>query len=243
MKIYDRKLNPSAAVIMAAIAGAAALGLGSLSGAALLMASTAAAASLAGRGRRTLRMALLLARISALFFVLQLFSIRSGTTIFAAGPAVITDEGFYAALLTSAKLVAASLPLMAALSAFRTGELTDAMAQNFRLPCKYAFALASAMRFIPALSVEFAEIREAQSSRGVDFDGGGSIKKISRLAPLVLPLLLSSLRRTEAAAISAQLRGFEYRTPDSSFHRYRFRALELSSVAASIFVSAAALAL
>jgi energy-coupling factor transport system permease protein len=67
-----------------------------------------------------------------------------------------------------------------------------------------------------------AGIIEAQVSRGVDFDTKNFFKKIKLLLPLCVPLLISSVRKIEGGAISAELRGFNFRTSSSGFKQYTF---------------------
>lgn len=52
-----------------------------------------------------------------------------------------------------------------------------------------------ALRFIPTLIEETDKIMNAQKARGSDIDSGGIIKKIKALLPIIIPLLLSSVRR------------------------------------------------
>jgi energy-coupling factor transport system permease protein len=56
----------------------------------------------------------------------------------------------------------------------------------------------------------------------VDFDTRNFFKKIRLLLPLCVPLLISSVRRIEGGAISAELRGFNFRGPSSGYKRYPF---------------------
>ena len=52
-----------------------------------------------------------------------------------------------------------------------------------------------ALRFIPTLIEETEKIINAQKARGADIDSGGVIKKIKALLPIIIPLLLSSVKR------------------------------------------------
>lgn len=52
-----------------------------------------------------------------------------------------------------------------------------------------------ALRFIPTLIEETEKIMNAQKARGADIDSGGIIKKIKALLPIIIPLLLSSVKR------------------------------------------------
>jgi energy-coupling factor transport system permease protein len=104
------------------------------------------------------------------------------------------------------------------------GDISNVLNRYLRIPYKYTFALTTAMRFIPLFSDEMAGIMEAQIARGVEFDTKNFFKKIALLLPLCVPLLISSVRRIEGGAISAELRGFNFRTPASAYKRYGFGA-------------------
>ncbi len=52
-----------------------------------------------------------------------------------------------------------------------------------------------ALRFIPTLIEETEKIMNAQKARGADIDSGGILKKIKALLPIIIPLLLSSVKR------------------------------------------------
>lgn len=227
------RINPSVKLIIAFAAGMSAFAVKSVAGALFIAVLTILAAALSGLGRKTLSMALLLAKISTLLFVIQLLCAGGGNVIFRAGPLRITDEGVFFSLLMVAKLIAASLPLMLALSATKRGDLANSLVQNCRLPYKYAFALTATLKFIPALAGEMAQIMEAQRARGADFDVRNPLKKAALVAPLCLPLMLSCVRRTENSAIAAQLRGFELRRRDSGYKKYPIGIKDASAAALS----------
>ena len=233
------KLDPAAKLFSAVIISASALFSSAIAAPAAVCIGTVCAAYAAGRGRKTLDCALLIAKLSALFFLMQLFSVSSGTVLFKAGFIAVTTGGLYAAALVTAKLTAASLPLMLVLSSVGSGELTNALAQHLRLPYKYAFALSAALRAVPMLSEEMRQVMEAQSARGVDFESGGPLKKAMMIVPLAAPLLFSSIRKTDASAVAAQMRGFDLRRADNCFRRSRFGAAEAGLTAASLLAAAA----
>ena len=235
------RLDASAKLLSAVIISGAALFSDSIAVQASLCALTLCAAYAEGIGRRTLTSAALIVKLSALFFLMQLFSDTSGGLLLKAGPIAVTTGGLSAAALVTAKLTAASLPLMAALSSVGSGELTNSLAQNMRLPYKYAFALSASLRAVPVLTEEMRQVMEAQSARGIDFDAGGPLKKAALIAPLAAPLLLSLIRRTEASALSAQMRGFDLRRAENCFSRPSFGAREGALTAASLAAAAAAL--
>lgn len=72
-----------------------------------------------------------------------------------------------------------------------------------------------AFRFIPILIEETDKIMKAQIARGADFETGGIIKKAKGLIPLLVPLIISSIKRALdlATAMEARCyRGGEGRT-------------------------------
>jgi energy-coupling factor transport system permease protein len=106
------------------------------------------------------------------------------------------------------------------LSVTRMSDISNVLNRRLRIPYKYTFALTTAIRFIPLFAGEMEAIMEAQIARGVDFDTKNFFKKVRLLLPLCVPLLVSSVRRIEEGAISAELRGFNFRTPASGYKRY-----------------------
>ena len=91
----------------------------------------------------------------------------------------------------------------------------------------YAFSLTTAIRFIPVFTAAMAGIIEAQTARGVSFDTRNIFKKIGLIFPLCVPLLVTSVRKIEGAAISAELRGFNLRKRESGYKNYPIRAADI----------------
>jgi energy-coupling factor transport system permease protein len=133
-------------------------------------------------------------------------------------------------LLFVLRLIAATMPLSLVLSATRMSDISGSLIQAFGIPYKYAFALTSAMRFIPLFSTEMAGIVETQMARGIELDTKNFFKKIKLLLPLCAPLLISSVRKIEGGAISAELRGFNFRTRKSGWKKYPFRFADFLAI-------------
>lgn len=101
-------------------------------------------------------------------------------------------------------------------------DIADGLEKAFS-PLKYikvpvheiAMMISIAFRFIPILIEETDKIMKAQIARGADFETGGIIKKAKGLIPLLIPLIISSIKRALdlATAMEARCyRGGEGRT-------------------------------
>lgn len=187
-------------------------------------------AASAGIIKRALRMLLALIKFSVVLFILQVLFIRDGNVLFTIPPGItITDLGVSFSLLFVLRLIAATMPLATMLSVMQMSELSGVLVEKLRIPYKYAFGLTTAIRFIPIFMTEAADIMMAQTARGVEFDTRNFFKKIKLLLPLCVPLLVSSVKRIDRGAISAELRGFSSRKRGYSFHQYKMGLLDLAA--------------
>ncbi|MHA1713503.1 MAG: energy-coupling factor transporter transmembrane component T family protein [Candidatus Ranarchaeia archaeon] len=87
----------------------------------------------------------------------------------------------------------------------------DDLAQSLiqlRLPFEFAFAMSMATRFVPTLAIEAETIMDAQKSRGLELDKGGFLQKIRNFTPILIPLIVSSIRRALTVAESIESRAF-----------------------------------
>jgi len=191
--------------------------------------------------KRAVRILTALIKFSIILFLIQVVFIRDGEVIFIfLNRIIITREGVAFSLLFVLRLIAATMPLSLVLSATRMSDISGSLIQAFGIPYKYAFALTSAMRFIPLFSTEMAGIMETQMARGIELDTKNFFKKLKLLLPLCAPLLISSVRKIEGGAISAELRGFNFRTRKSGWKKYPFRLNDALSLAFCIILIAAA---
>ncbi len=177
----------------------------------------------AGAFSRAVRLLKGLLKISVLLFLIQLLIIQSGEALIALPLHLsITDNGLRTAINLVLRLVGATIPLALMLSITRMNDLSNALVTRVHVPYKYAFTLTTAIRFIPVFTEEMAGIMEAQISRGVEFDTRNILKKMRLILPLCVPLLITSVKKADASAISAELRGFQLRTVKSCYKTYPF---------------------
>jgi len=78
------------------------------------------------------------------------------------------------------------------------------------VPDKFAFATDLAFRFIPSLGQDFQMTLDAQRARGYELErsGAGLIQQVRNMAPLLIPLIVGSIIRSEEIIDAMDLRGF-----------------------------------
>lgn len=69
-----------------------------------------------------------------------------------------------------------------------------------------AMVMTIALRFIPTLIEETQKIMNAQKARGADMESGNIIKRVKALIPILIPLLISSIRRAYELAEAMECR-------------------------------------
>lgn len=240
---FLHRLNPITKLALAFLYGIACILCGNVLGEVgfiLLMLVISAAA---GLGKRALRLTRTLAVLGLFMFVLQLLFVRQGDPLLVIGGlCVFTTGGLISALLLSLRIIATMLPLMMLFAITPMNDLCNALVKRAHLPYRYAFIVTTAFRFVPLFTTEFREIEDAQRARGVEFETKNLIRKVRLVAPLCVPLLVSSLKKVDASAISAEMRGFSLRNRTSGFKDYPFSmrdALAFAFVLALIVLSAA----
>lgn len=192
----------------------------------------------AGVGKRITKTLISLLKLGLILFIMQIFFIREGNIIleFPFNIAV-TDKGIHFCVLLALRISAATLPLVLMLMTTKITDISGSLVKKLHVPYKYAFALTTALRFIPVFANEMSDIIEAQTARGVEFDTKNPFKKIGLILPLCVPLLISSVKRIDDSSISARLRGFSLRTCETGSKSYPVRLRDAMMICAALFTA------
>ncbi len=182
-----------------------------------LLALTLAIGAYAGVARRLTGLLKVLLPIVVVMFTLQVAFTPAGEHIVA----FATVDGVIGGLRACLRLVGVALPLVLMLSVTRLTDLANACVEVLHVPYRYAFTFTTALRFVPVFTREMNAIMEAQTARGVHFDTGNPI-------PVCIPLLVTSVQKTDATALAAEQRGFYLRTRASSYRRYPMTATDIA---------------
>lgn len=173
--------------------------------------------------------------------VLQIFFVKTGNLVIDWWIFKITDQALLRAGFITARI---SLMVMgASLLTFTTSpvEISDGI-ESLLFPLKYikfpvhefALIMNIALRFIPSLLEETDRIIKAQKARGANFESGNIFKRIKALIPVLIPLLISSLRRADELADAMEARCYA-----GSKNRTRYKVLKPSyrDLIATVIVS------
>ena len=80
--------------------------------------------------------------------------------------------------------------------------------EESRVPYEFAFAFTTAVRFVPVLAEEAQTIMDAQKARGLELEKGGLLKKIRNYIPVLIPLIVSAIRRSLELAEAMESRAW-----------------------------------
>lgn len=190
----------------------------------------------AGAFSRLASLLKVLVPVAVLMFVLQLAFVRNGDAI----ALFITTDGLQTGGKACLRLVGVALPLVLMLAVTKLNDLANVCVEMLHIPYKYAFTFTTALRFVPVFTQEMNAIMEAQMARGVQFDTHNPFKKMSLMLPVCIPLLVTSVGKTDATALAAEQRGFYLRTRASSYKRYPLRGIDIAALALCIALAACA---
>ncbi len=192
--------------------------------------------------KQTIGLARAVAIFSVLLAVIALLFTPQGDVLVALPWGYIGTGSVLASVLIIVRLVACAVPLFLVFYVTKMNDMANSLVKVLHVPYKYAFTFMSTVHFIPVFMNDMAGIMEAQTARGVEFDGG-LVKKIRLMVPLCVPLLVSSVRKTNSAAIAAEVRGFNLRTRESGYKEYPFSAIDGAAMAVAVVVLVAAVVL
>jgi energy-coupling factor transport system permease protein len=147
---------------------------------------------------RSLRGALFLATI--IFFTNFIFS------FIGAGYVVLATNVEWAAAMTLRFIV-----LIESFSVFFLTTSPDHLGlalEQTRVPYEFSFAFTTAVRFVPVLAEEAQTIMDAQKARGLELEKGNFLKRIRNYVPILIPLIVSAIRRSLELAEAMESRAW-----------------------------------
>ena len=80
--------------------------------------------------------------------------------------------------------------------------------EQSHVPYEFVFAFTTAVRFVPVLAEEAQTIMDAQKARGLELERGNFLKRIRNYIPILIPLIVSAIRRSLELAEAMESRAW-----------------------------------
>ncbi len=113
--------------------------------------------------------------------------------------------------------------------------------KKMKFPHQLAFVIATGIRFIPTMQKKSEMIQEAQKARGADIGGGGIIKSIKSYIPVLIPMIVDSLRMSDNLAVAMLNRGFGAMSSATNLYEIKMKMRDYVICAVEIFLLIVAL--
>ena len=169
-------------------------------------------------GRLWRQMAVLL----VLILVIQPFFSPSGRLLVALGPVQLTSEGIVRAIELALRTAGMVFATCALLYTTPQPSLVRAFVK-LGLPYTWGLTISLALRFLPAIQDLFHTVRDAQAARGWVAQGS-LLKRFRDYIPVLVAVLISTLRMSDQLTLALAARGLESTHPRSSW-----RELQMTS--------------
>ncbi len=142
----------------------------------------------------------------AAFLALFIFVINVATTYLTSNYSITA-----AAIESAASMTLRFVVLVESFSVFFLTTSPDHLGlalEESRVPFEFAFAFTTAVRFVPVLAEEAQTIMDAQKARGLELEKGNLLKRIRNYIPVLIPLIVSAIRRSLELAEAMESRAW-----------------------------------
>ena len=106
--------------------------------------------------------------------------------------------------------------------------------EKARIPFEFNFAFITAIRFVPVLAEEAQTIIDAQRSRGLELDKGSFIARVRNYIPILLPLIINSIRRSLELAEAMESRAFGATEKRTNLYELKMTGFDYGTLAAAM---------
>jgi energy-coupling factor transport system permease protein len=187
-----------------------------------------------------------------LFLALLHILLRSGGTdgavLIEVGPLALSAEELWAGISLLLRFTGFMTVLSLAMAILSESELTRGLEAllsplaAIHLPVNdFITAIQVMLRYFPLLAQVAERIAKAQAARGADWRpaGGNFIQRARQMAPVIVPLFVSSLRRAENMALAMDARGYGSLPIRTSMVSLHFRGADFLVLCAALALASA----
>jgi energy-coupling factor transport system permease protein len=80
--------------------------------------------------------------------------------------------------------------------------------EQIHVPYAISFTFTTAVRLVPTMAIDAQTVVDAQRSRGLELDKGNFMHRIRNYVPILIPLIISAIRRSVELAEALESRAF-----------------------------------
>jgi len=113
--------------------------------------------------------------------------------------------------------------------------------EQTRVPYEFCFAFTTAVRFVPVLAEEAQTIMDAQKARGLELERGNFLKRIRNYIPILIPLIVSAIRRSLELAEAMESRAWGATKKRTNLYVLRMHRGDFALIAITAAILAAAI--
>lgn len=151
--------------------------------------------------------------VIVLTVLINVFTIGGAKVLFQWHFVRITEAGLVSGVYLGLRLVFMIIGSSMMTYTTTPNALTDGLEKmlgwmkKFEVPVhEFAMIISIALRFIPILVEELDKIMKAQMARGMDFKEGNVFVRLKKMLPILMPLFISAIRRSEELALAMDAR-------------------------------------
>jgi energy-coupling factor transport system permease protein len=159
--------------------------------------------------------------LGGLIFVMQSLFVSGGPVLLAWGPLTVEQQGFLVGAAAGLRIVNLAASSMIFLASTSPRDLAIAATEKLRLPARATQALFLALRFLPLLEDEYADLMDAHRVRGAGSENGLR-ERVRRMQRLTVPFLFSSLRRAQVTALAMDAKAFGAYPTKTFYHQIQY---------------------
>jgi len=112
--------------------------------------------------------------------------------------------------------------------------------EQTHIPYEFVFAFTTAVRFVPVLAEEAQTIMDAQKARGLELEKGNFLKRIRNYIPILIPLIVSAIRRSLELAEAMESRAWGATKNRTNLYVLRVHEGDLVLIAVTLVIVLAA---
>jgi energy-coupling factor transport system permease protein len=108
--------------------------------------------------------------------------------------------------------------------------------EQTHVPYEFVFAFTTAVRFVPVLAEEAQTIMDAQKARGLELERGNFLKRIRNYIPILIPLIVSAIRRSLELAEAMESRAWGATKNRTNLYKLRMHTGDFILIALTVII-------